>query len=69
MQTRDEDLVDRVVSAARGVEERYAPDGDRPLGSYLGALGVYGASVGLLPVGCGTGGWRCRSGCRRPIWP
>jgi hypothetical protein len=30
------------------VAEQYAPDSDFPLGGYLGAMGVYAASVGTL---------------------
>lgn len=56
-----------VVDTARRQAEEYAGDEDRPLGSYLGTLAVYGVTAGTLALlggGCATGPRRSAS----PIW-
>ncbi|GAA2088243.1 DUF1360 domain-containing protein [Actinomadura alba] len=37
-----------VVSAGREQRREYAGDDDRPLGSYLGTLGLYGLTLGVI---------------------
>jgi Protein of unknown function (DUF1360) len=48
--------VDKIKKAARREAEAYRAGEERPLGSYLGTMGVYGSTVAaLIGIGAATG--------------